>query len=68
MITITHLPQIAAKGNDHYLIFKDDVAGKTETHVKLIKEEERVVHLAKMLSGKQPSHAALENARELLMN
>ena len=68
VITITHLPQIAAKGNDHYLIYKDDVDGKTQTHVKNIADEERVVHLAKMLSGKQPSNAAMENARELLMN
>jgi DNA repair protein RecN (Recombination protein N) len=65
-LVITHLPQIAAKGDQHYYVYKDDSADKTVSNIKLLDEGERLVEIAKMLSGEKPSPAALENARELL--
>jgi DNA repair protein RecN (Recombination protein N) len=65
-LVITHLPQIAAKGDKHYYVYKDDTADKTISNIRLLSEDERVVEIAKMLSGDKLSSAALENARELL--
>ena len=66
VITITHLPQIAAKGAHHYKVFKSDIGGKTTTNLKQLSPEERIVELAEMLSGKEISDSALTHARELL--
>ncbi|MDG1041171.1 MAG: DNA repair protein RecN [Polaribacter sp.] len=66
VITITHLPQIAAKGNQHYKVFKEDVAGITTTNLKQLSEDERIVEIAEMLSGKNISDAAITHAKELL--
>jgi DNA repair protein RecN (Recombination protein N) len=66
VIVITHLPQIAGKGKQHYEVFKVVEANKTRTSIKLLNNEERVIELAKMLSGENPSQVALENARELM--
>lgn len=68
IIAITHLPQIAAKGQTQYLVYKADTAQRTETHIKRLTEEERVEQIATMLSGKHPTPAAIENARQLLAN
>ncbi len=65
-LVITHLPQIASKGKNHYFVYKDDTTGKTVSKIKLLTDEERMMEIAKMLSGETPSQAALENARELL--
>ncbi len=67
VITITHLPQIAAKGLNHYKVFKSEVNGKTTTNLKLLTPEERIVEIAEMLSGKDISISALTHAKELLM-
>jgi DNA repair protein RecN (Recombination protein N) len=66
VITITHLPQIAAKGAQHYKVFKSDVAGTTTTNLKQLSPEERIVEIAEMLSGKEISDSALIHAKELL--
>lgn len=66
VITITHLPQIASKGKNHYFVYKDDSAATTYTRIKQIDNHDRVLEIAKMLSGDKPGESALQNARELL--
>lgn len=66
VITITHLPQIASKGQSHYFVYKDDEGAITNTRIKQLNEQERVLEIAKMLSGDKPGESALQNARELL--
>ncbi len=66
VINITHLPQIASKGNQHFLVYKTDEENITRTHLRLLGNDERVMEIAKMLSGKDLSEAAIENARILL--
>lgn len=68
VITITHLPQIAGKGAQHYRVFKDDSGHQTQTHIHRLKSDERITELAQMLSGKNITDAAFLNARELLGN
>lgn len=66
LLSITHLPQIAAKGDHHIKVYKEDKNEITATHLKLLNEEERVVEIAQMLGGKNVSDAAIANAKELL--
>jgi len=66
VITITHLPQIASKGQSHYFVYKDDEGATTNTRIKQLNQQERVLEIAKMLSGDKPGESALQNARELL--
>jgi DNA repair protein RecN len=66
VFAITHLPQIAAKGAYHFKVFKDDVNGKTTTHLKLLTEEERIIELSEMLEGKNSGASARNHAIELL--
>lgn len=66
VITITHLPQIAAKGNQHYKVYKEEVNGVTTTNLKQLSEDERIVEIAEMLSGKNISDSAITHAKELL--
>lgn len=66
VINITHLPQIASKGGQHFLVYKTDEKEITRTRLRLLKPDERVFEIAKMLSGKDLSEAAIENARALL--
>jgi DNA repair protein RecN (Recombination protein N) len=66
VITITHLPQIASKGKNHYFVYKDDSAQTTYTRMKQLDARERILEIAKMLSGDKPGESALQNARELL--
>lgn len=66
VITITHLPQIAAKGNQHYKVYKEEVNNSTTTHLKQLSADERIVEIAEMLSGKEISDTAITHARELL--
>ena len=68
IICITHLPQVAAKGDMHYFVFKDNSASKTISKIKLLDEQERIQELAKMIAGAQPSENAIQSARELLAN
>jgi DNA repair protein RecN (Recombination protein N) len=66
IIAISHLPQIAAKGDTHYYVYKDNSASKTISSIKLLQDDERVEEIAKMIGGDKPSKVALENAQELL--
>ena len=66
VFAITHLPQIAAKGDYHFKVFKDDVSGKTTTHLKLLSEDERIIELSEMLEGKNSGDSARNHAIELL--
>jgi DNA repair protein RecN (Recombination protein N) len=66
LITISHLPQIAAKGDAHYFVFKDNSNKKTVSSVRKLTEAERIEEIAKMIGGAKPSRVALENAQELL--
>jgi DNA repair protein RecN (Recombination protein N) len=68
VISITHLPQIAALGNVHYKVSKADTAQGTVSQMRRLTDEERVKELAQMLSGSDISAAAIENARTLLQN
>jgi DNA repair protein RecN (Recombination protein N) len=69
VINITHLPQIASKGNAHYVVYKEENnTGATVTRIKSLTDEERVIHIARMLSGKDLTQAAIDNAKELLKN
>ncbi len=66
VITITHLPQIAAKGDAHYFVYKDNSSAKTISSIRSLGEQERVEEIAKMIGGAKPSKIALQNAQELL--
>lgn len=66
VLNITHLPQIAAKGNHHYKVYKYDLDDQTFTSIKKLSEQERVEEIAQMLSGENFTKTAIEAARELL--
>ncbi|MDA7825021.1 DNA repair protein RecN [Flavobacteriaceae bacterium] len=66
MFAITHLPQLAAVGNQHIKIFKEDVNQLTETKLKTLTKEERVSEIAEMIGGKNKSISAINQAKELL--
>lgn len=66
IITITHLPQVAAKGNRHFKVYKEDREDRTVTDVLLLSSEEREYEIARMLSGEEINEAAVDNARSLL--
>jgi DNA repair protein RecN (Recombination protein N) len=67
LITISHLPQIAAKGDAHYFVYKDNSSSKTISTIKALSDNERVEEIAKMIGGDKPSKVAFENAKELLV-
>ncbi len=66
IINITHLPQIAAKGDAHFVVYKFEKAGKTFTSLNLLSEDERVEELAKMVGGESLTESTLKTAQELL--
>jgi DNA repair protein RecN (Recombination protein N) len=66
IINITHLPQIASKGVNHYLVYKNDLDHRTQTRIKKLNPDDRVIEIARMLSGEQLSEAAINNAKALL--
>lgn len=66
VITITHLPQIAAKGNHHLKVYKNDEMDITKTQIRKLSKVERIKELAEMLGGKSISASAIEHAKELL--
>ncbi len=67
VICITHQPQLAGKADAHYFVYKQLEGEKVNTHVRLLTQDERITTIAKMLSGEKPTAAALENAREMVM-
>ncbi|MEC3907685.1 DNA repair protein RecN [Tamlana sp. 2201CG12-4] len=66
VFSITHLPQIAAKGHSHFKVYKKDVDNKTQTNLIRLNQEERIVEIAQMLGGKEISSSAIAHAKELL--
>ena len=66
VFAITHLPQIAAKGKDHYFVYKEDTDERTVTRIRKMNKEERVKEIARMLSGASLTSASIANAKELL--
>ena len=66
VITITHLPQIAAKGQQHYKVYKKDISNNIVTQLKVLTENERITEIAEMLGGKNITTTAIEHAKELL--
>ena len=66
VFTITHLPQIAAKGDSHFKVYKEDVNEITQTQLHRLTPEERIVEIAQMLGGANVSNSALEHAKQLL--
>ena len=66
VISITHLPQIAAQGEFHYLVYKEDTSNATKTHIRELDSGERVTEIAHMLSGENLTQAAIDNAKALL--
>lgn len=68
VITITHLPQVASKGDTHLFVYKEEVGKKTVSRIKQLTDKQRIEEIAKMLSAGKPGEAARENAKELLSN
>ena len=68
VISITHLPQIAARGAHHYKVYKEDTETGTNSHIRMLTHEERINEIAHMLSGATLTEAALNNAEALLNN
>ena len=68
VICITHQPQIAGRADAHYFVYKDIVNDSVKTNIRLLNKEERIITIARMLSGEKPTAAAIENAREMVMN
>ena len=66
VITITHQPQIAAKANAHYFVFKSEQSDQVTTSIRLLNNEERVKTIAQMLAGENPTPVALKNAKEMI--
>lgn len=66
VVTITHTPQVAAKANQHFVVYKEDLPDRTYTRIKPLNEEERIHEIAVMLSTNPPSAAAINNAKELI--
>ena len=66
VLCITHQPQIAAKGNAHLYVYKEQKGSTTHTYLKTLDAKERIQHIATMIGGDPPSKSALDNAKELL--
>lgn len=66
VLSITHLPQIAARGKHHYKVYKEETSQGTVSHMQELTENERITEIAQMLSGSDISDAAIQNAKELL--
>jgi DNA repair protein RecN (Recombination protein N) len=67
VISITHQPQIAGKADAHFFVYKEIKGNAVKTNIKQLSQEERITAIAKMLSGEKPTAAALENAREMVL-
>ena len=66
VFTITHLPQVAAKGKQHFLVYKEVRGNTTMTKLKELNQDERIKELAQMLSGEELTRTALDHAKQLL--
>jgi len=68
VICITHQPQIAGKADAHFFVYKQNIKNTIKTNIRLLTVEERITTIAQMLSGEKPTAAAIENAKEMVMN
>lgn len=68
VICITHQPQIAGKADAHFFVYKEIKSDAVKTNIRLLSQDERITAIAQMLSGEKPTAAALQNAREMVMN
>jgi len=68
VICITHQPQLAGRADAHFFVYKHIVKDSVKTNIRQLTTEERITTIAKMLSGEKPTAAAMENAREMVMN
>ena len=68
VVNITHLPQVASRGTRHYHVYKDDTGESTITRVKLLSMDERILEVARLLSGSEVTETAIKNAKELLQS
>ncbi len=66
VVNITHLPQVASRGTKHYHVYKDDTGDATITRVKLLSPDERILEVARLLSGSEITETAIKNAKELI--
>ncbi|MEQ9591463.1 MAG: DNA repair protein RecN, partial [Cyclobacteriaceae bacterium] len=66
LMTISHLPQIAAKADSHFYAYKQTKSAKTISQIRKLTEAERIDEIAKMIAGEKPSSLAIENAKELI--
>lgn len=66
VITITHSPQIAGRGQSHYFVYKDDAGESTASGIRKLSQEDRLLEIAQMIGGKSPSEKTIESAKELL--
>lgn len=66
VVNITHLPQVASRGTKHFHVYKEDIGDSTITRIKLLSENERIIELARLLSGSEVTETAIRNARELI--
>src|SRR5262249_43566037 len=68
VLCITHQPQIASKANAHFFVFKEIKQDALHTNIRLLNQDERILAIAQMLSGESPTAAAMQNAKEMVMN
>src|SRR5204862_2184640 len=68
VICTTHQPQIAGKATAHFFVYKEIIKDAVKTNIRQLNNDERITAIAKMLSGEKPTAAAMENAKEMLMN
>jgi len=68
VVNITHLPQVASRGTKHYHVYKDDSGDSTITRIKLLSPDERILEVARLLSGSEVTATAIKNAEELLQS
>ncbi len=66
VVNITHLPQVASRGTSHYHVYKEDTGDSTITRIKLLTQDERILEVARLLSGSEVTETAIRNAKELL--
>jgi DNA repair protein RecN (Recombination protein N) len=66
VVNITHLPQVASRGDRHYHVYKDDTSDSTVTRIKLLSPDERIMEVARLLSGSEITETAIKNAKELI--
>jgi DNA repair protein RecN (Recombination protein N) len=66
VVVISHLPQMAAQGEAHYFVYKDNTSDRAVSRIKKLTKEERVKEIAQMIGGEKPSETAIKSAKELL--